>query len=147
MGDFNKIDGAKEIPIPGGVLKLGRLTNRVKAQYEDWMEARARLRVFQLRASLDEKEFKESMQAVQEACASGAFSWGGDAWLASLKQVPGIVKLVCFLSEAAKDKADETKVLELMVDPQYAEGLVVAVREVLDSSSNFLVPPVRGMAD
>ncbi len=38
MGDYNKIDGNVEVPLPdGGTLYLrGRLTGRVKAQYEDW---------------------------------------------------------------------------------------------------------------
>ena len=147
MGDYNKLDGIKEIPVPcevisTGVLKLGRLTNRVKAQYEDWMEARARKRVFDLRASLDKQEFLESMQAVQEACASGSFSWGGDAWLSSLRQLPGRIKMIVLL--ANDEKVTESAVLGLAKLPEIFSALASEVRALLESSPNFLYPPIRG---
>lgn len=118
MGDYNRIESNYEVPVPGGSIFLrGRLTNRVKAQFEDWLEAQARKRVFAMREHLEPEEFRESMQAVVESCASGALSWGGAACQSALKQVPGVAKLLALLANDAKDirqSVDEAAILKIL---------------------------------
>lgn len=151
------------MPTTDGPLYLASaVTNRVKGQYEDWLEGRARRRAFDMRTQMDDKEFKETMRAVQEACAAGTFAWGGAAFESSLEQVPGIVKMVALLANDKEVKrqhpeqaVDESRVLELIgdksmrrADPNDAEKhkhlLVSALEEIIKSTPNFLTPPNRG---
>lgn len=161
MGDYNKLEVAMEIPTKLGAVKLGRLTGSVKAKYENWLEGRARQRVFDLRETLGPQNYKESMKSVQEECAAGTFSWGGDAWRSSLQQLPGIVKIGCLLTDSAQagQGFDEEKLIEIIVDEsQEAERikaagaisvtpLTTAIMEAMSACPNFLAPPMRGARD
>lgn len=156
MGDYNQIEGVYEVPVEGGTARSlflrGRVTNRVKARYEDWLEAQARKRVFRLREELDLKEYQESQKAVATASGAGAFSWGGDAWKASLQQQPGMVKLIYLLAEDARQshpeqKVTEADVLALLSDKKNSGDLGLAVQQILDTSPNFMSPPDRESPD
>ena len=146
MGDFNTMNGVVEVPLPDGKsLKLARFVkNKVKAKFEDWLETRARKRVFEVKDQLTPQEFKESMRAVTEAAASGSLSWGGDAWVSSLQQMPGIVEMARLLAESAGEKVEPSQVHEYLL-----QGVPIGdvVREALTSTPNFLSPPVRGVED
>lgn len=167
MGDWNQFDGVIEIGLPtveqcgenkdlvalvqklGGVLKMrNRCRNKVKAQYEDWLENRARRRVFDLRTSMSQKEFAESLGAVTLCCAAGTLSWGGEAWESSLQQLPGIVKIVQLFAndldatQVKQAEITESDILFLAhVDPPLQLNMVV--RDILHSTPNFLSPPDR----
>ena len=156
MGDYNKLRGCIEVPTTNGPLYLcAQVSNDTKAKYEDWLEGRARRRPFELKQSgdIDDAEFKQSMRSVQEACAAGTFSWGGDAWMMSLGQFPGIISFASILAKDAESGAREMNgsillpkdILErFFVDQASTECVSDAIREVTSSTPNFLAPPVRG---
>jgi len=154
-GDYSRIDGVYEVPIPGGSLHLvNRIANSTKAAFEDWLEGQARKRVFQIRGQLEPQEFKESMRAVAEASGAGSFSWLGDAWLAAMNQVPGVVKMVCLLANHPKAKErngkaiDESYILALaQADKKTLHVLSEAIKEIGESDPNFTHPPTRGAED
>jgi hypothetical protein len=101
--------------------------------------------VFQLHKAkeLDEAEYKASLRATTEACAAGTFAWGGDAWIASVQQIPGVVKLTCLLAESAGHPIEEKTVIEIMADPASKAGLVAGIKEVMASCPNFMEGPDR----
>lgn len=160
MGDYNRLDGILEIPLTQGSLFLSQqLTYRIKAKYESWLELTARKRLFKIKEDLDAMEFKASMQAVQEAVGAGTFCWGGDAWLASINQAPGMVKLVMLLAESADAKMKqsqgltEAKIWEILQDKSNSVAspkggtesqLTLAIRELMNSQPNFMSPPTEG---
>lgn len=169
MGSYNALDGVIEIPLPNGrAFRVSRqVTNRIKARYEDWLESRARKRVFRLRPDpksddpdlLTAEEYAESMEAAMEAATVGVFAWGGTAWLKSLNTVPGAVQLLWLLANEADRKlpADQRlnlsppDIVQIIEDPELRtmtpEGrptsvLLTAMKEVLTASPNFTLPPV-----
>lgn len=118
MGDFNRIEGNVEVPLPdGGVLYLrGRVRNTVKGKYESWLEGQARRRCFDAHYSgeLSPEEFKQSLAVASEVSGAQTFAWGGDAWKKSLTMLPGIVKMITLLAQDAMvdtpQKVDESTV-------------------------------------
>lgn len=145
MSDHNDIDGVYEVPTSSGPIKLRSIvTNRVKALYESWLAAMPRRRVFDQHKEgfLNDREFKEALQSVDASDAAGTFSWGGDAWLASLQQLPGIVKMVTLLADV-----DEDRVLDVVTDDASFVALKQAVATVVKSTPNFLSPPKRGKTE
>jgi hypothetical protein len=165
--NFNKLDGIKELTTPSGDYYLrGNVPPRVKAEFESWMEGYARKRVFHLRpggtAPEDEQlqpdEYKDSLRGVTEAVGAGTFRWGGDACLQAINQIPGITRLIVLLSRSADRvmKIDQKLTEEIVlgwIDPQGEKGgatwmlVCDVVKEVLESSPNFLAPPMTGAAD
>lgn len=149
MGDYNKIgEGVVEVPTPGGSIRFaGQIKNRIKAKYENWLEAQARRRVFDLKSELTPEEYHESMQAVQEAVGAGTFRWGGAAMVASLKQIPGLTRMIVLLAEevpqANGKKVDESMVLDLMSNPEVAPVIASAFNAVIGATPNFLTTPKR----
>ncbi len=127
MGDHNKLNGVYELHLPEGkTFHLSRrITNEIKARYEDWLEGAARRRVINAFKSgeLSAEEFKLSMEATSSASAAGKFSWNGEAWQESLQQLPGMVKLFSLLAQASgkEQKADDGAILELL-QRQYFVG-------------------------
>lgn len=155
MGSYNKMaDDVWEVPVPEGAVRFSaRVTYGMKAEYEDWLEGRARKRLFELRPTLSDQEFKESMRSVQETSASCGFGWGSDSWLASINTIPGSVKMMWIMARAVKQEAlngvplTEEKLLDWMQDPTVRANLTGCVREILSSAQtvpNFLFPPIRG---
>lgn len=94
------------------------------------------------------------MRSVQEACAAGTFSWGGDAWLMSLQQMPGIIALASVLARDQESGARELNGATLMPaslmnkhmgDTMSTEAVSGAISLIASVTENFLAPPVRGM--
>lgn len=157
---MNKIDGILEIPISGPpeepiCIYLSRqVTNNVKARYEDWLEGRARRRVFKFKEECNAKEYQDSMDAVARQAAAGTFEWSGDAWEVSLRQWPGIVKMIQLLSEDADQKLEaankppqkltEDTIYSWTSDEVTGGVLQMALKEVISASPNFRSPPIRG---
>lgn len=153
MGSFNALDGVLELPLPDGPLHLSRqLDGYCKAEYEDWLEARARRRVFHMLKTkrINGMEFKKSMESVQTAVASGALSWGGDACNQSMENGPGLVQMAHILAKAASKKRPEYKDQNYSLEriykiiqsgEEWQTMLAQALGEVMASSPNFLLPP------
>lgn len=165
MSEWNRLDGILAIPHEGGELRLARqYTNAMKAEYEDWLEAQARRRIFRLRSQglLDEAEYRASLGAVISRSAAGAFAWGsGDIWAESLASAAGIAKIVSQLAAEAdrrlrNDPSHRQQVLtveaacNLLTSPSLTyttEGgeqrntLVDAVKEVITATPNFISRP------
>lgn len=120
MGDYNKIDGVYEVPVKGGPIYFkSRVTNRVKAAFEDWLEGQARRRVFDLRKTMSPDEFDASMSAVTTESGAGTFRWGGTAYEKAIVQLPGLVKLAALLADGVPDqKVDESRLLDLMTEAE-----------------------------
>jgi len=115
MGNYNQIDGIIEVPHDKGTIKLKRrIRNKVKCDFEDWMELQARKRPYALKDKLQPEEYRESMDAVARLAASGGLNWGGPAMQAALAGLPGIVKLISLLAQDAGDRATESDILHLM---------------------------------
>lgn len=148
---LSKIDGVLEVPISETeTLHLSkRVANRVKCRYEDWLEGRARRRVFQLKAEMSAKEYQDSMDAVARQAAAGTFEWAGDAWETSLKQMPGIIAMIRFLADEADlhlqspQKLNEETIFGWMANETTRDVLVGAMKEVMSASPNFPCPPIR----
>lgn len=144
-----------EMPTPAGPVYLSAsITNGVKARYEDWLEGRARRRVFELKDQMGPEEFHESMRSVTESSGAGVFSWGGAAFITSLKQMPGIVKMVVLLANTKKVRQahpeqtiTEDHVLGMMSDPAMTVVFKEAIGGVIQGSPNFLTPPTRTGAE
>lgn len=153
VGSFNQLDGILELPFPDGPLYLSRqLDGYCKAEYEDWLEARARRRPFHLlkMKKISGMEFKKSMEAVQTAVASGALSWGGDACNQSMEMGPGLVMMVHILAKVAGKKRPEYKDQNCSVEriyrivqsgEEWQTMIALALKEVMSASPNFMLPP------
>lgn len=156
MGDFNSIQGCMEVPMTGGILYLAaQVENLSKARYEDWMEGRVRRRSFELLQAkeIDVNMHRESQKLVRDGCASGTFSWGGMAWLDSLRQLPGIVALSSILASDPESGAREKNggiitpqaiLSKYAVDAISREMLEGAISQIIEKTPNFTAPPVRG---
>ena len=197
MGNYNKIDGLLEVPLPGekcqvcegtgkvsvaegeetkeqqcgqcsGTGEVGpkksiklrnRIRNKIKAEFEDWLEYHARRRVFDMRTKFTAEEFAEMIKSVTRECAAYTFAWGGEAWESSIKQLPGTVTMIKLLIDDAdrltrEDNVEyrgqnvtETKVMEWMNDKVVGPMLAAVFHSIMDASPNFLSPPVRGIDD
>lgn len=149
MGDYNKIsEGVVEVPTAEGPVRFSSSVKpRTKARFENWIEARARSRVFVLKDELAPDEYHASMQAVQEAVGAGTFRWGGDACQQALRQIPGITYMIVLLAaevEQVNGKIDEARILRHMSDPQVAPHMVAAFHAIVEESGpNFLLMPTR----
>ena len=129
----------------------GRLRNIVKCEFEDWLEYQARRRLFVMKDRLTPAEYNESFDKLQEGIASYTFAWGGKAYVAALSQLPGQVQLLMLLAKDADrltGKPQDVTEMELIRcmrrgNPS-APMLAAALKAVMDSSPNFLSPPMRG---
>lgn len=119
MGEYNQIEGKLTIPREGGrdLSFSRRVTPRIKGQYEDWLELRARRRVFKFRQELSPDEFRESNDAV--ARQSNNFRWGGPVCNETLTTLPGIVKFMALLAEAAGEKVSASELMAEMTPAQW----------------------------
>lgn len=166
MGDYNKIEGIYEIPLPHledgkeqSVKLRFRVRGLVKAEFEDWLEAYARRRVFDQRDTMNVQEFRESMDAVARLCAAHTFAWNGDACTHALNQTPGMVKFFMLLMRDADrllernpdyegpQKYTEADMIRLLSDPVIGVEFAQAIREIRNSDPNFRSPPIRGVED
>lgn len=183
MADWNKIEGVHEIPVPGlpcpaceatgkvgdevcpacegskldkreRSLKLrARIRNKLKCEFEDWLEYQARRRLFDMRGKISQLEYDESMVALQKAIASYTFTWGGDAYGAAIQQLPGRVKLFMLLAEDAdrltgkKQDVTEMDIINWLEDATILPLLSNALNDIIDASPNFRAAPVRGTDD
>ena len=71
---------------------LQNVPYRVIREYEQWLISQARRRVEDLRDQMTTDEIREARVAVDRMIASGAFSWGSDACIESLRQWPGYLR-------------------------------------------------------
>ena len=163
MGDFNKIDGCYELPLPRDkcppcdgsgkdkdaecvhcrgdgcvgpelTIKLrGRVRNIVKALFEDWLEGQARRRVFDMRQTMNPQEFRESMDAVARGVGSYTFAWGGDAWAVSLGNIRGQAKYFYLLMQDADRLTNERQTYE---EPDFIRWLKSRDMAVMFADAN-----------
>jgi hypothetical protein len=152
MAEFNQLEGILEVPIEGGSVKLHRrITYRVKAATEDWLELRARKRVFRQRKKLNPEEYRESMDAVARISAVQT-KWGGPVWQEALKTLPGIVHFLALLVGSARsvgseeileaDQADLNQIYTAMQNKNDNAALMSAYNQIIgENKANFLQPP------
>lgn len=128
----------------------GRFRNIVKCEFEDWLEYRARRRLFDMRDQLSPSEFNESFTKLQEGIASYTFAWNGNAYAAAVGQVPGIVKLLSLLAKDADrltGKPQDITESDILKAFKHEQGtmLVQSLRQIMSASPNFHSPPMRGV--
>ncbi len=65
---------------------------------------------------MDANRFSRSLMALQAGIGAGTFSWGGDAWLSSINQLPGMTRLASILAETADPNQDfsNDRILKVM---------------------------------
>jgi len=131
----------------------GRIRNIVKCEFEDWLEYQARRRLFVMKDKLTPAEYDESFDKLQEGIASYTFAWNGKAFVSALSQLPGQVQLLMLLAKDAdrltgkpQDVTEVDLAKALRDDHPSSRMLVAAIRTAMDSSPNFLAPPIRGTA-
>lgn len=158
MSELTKQGGVETIHLPDGreVYLAGSVPQGLKVDFVDWMEARARKRIFQLRkkGELEEDEYKESLRSVNESVAANLLGWGTDAWEASFRSMPGQIKMFALLARWAEPYPDgrprndpcpdESGFLALYQDKDVAIQLGEALQRILNSSPNFIEPPMEG---
>lgn len=147
-------DGSK-VPVERSLKLRSRIRNIVKAKYEDWLEYRARRRVFDMKVNFSVDEYKDSMRAVADGVAAGDFSWGGDAWKHSFTQLPGQIKMLSLLAADADEllisqqqepqRISDTDMLQHYRDEHVGVLLGQALLDIRRSDPNFLAAPVRGL--
>lgn len=159
MGDYNNMGGFIEVPLPEGEGQLflaSKVKQKVKRAFENWLEGRARKRVFQLRQSeeIDEMEYKEAQKSVSECSASGVFSWGGDAMQQAIRQIPGMVEMIRLLAWSAGTKGEpnpngEEPITASRIMELFNKGVRFGeyIQQIIDASPNFLHPPIPGEED
>lgn len=153
----------KQVPVERSIKFRARVRNIVKAQFEDWIEYRARRRLFDMQEGenpLNPLEFKMSMQELTKSIASYTLAWNGDACNQALVQVPGMCKMYMLLmkdGDRLLEKSEgpafrpqpytESDILTWMNDEVIGHLLADAFGEIRKASPNFHQPPVRGMED
>lgn len=152
-GDYNKLEGVLTIPTSvvlgeGDNQKLleirlcRQVVRTVKAAFEDWLELSARRRIAHLRKQLGEDGYSESMAEVTKLSASGGLRWGGPAWQKAIFDTHGVLEMIVLLAHEAGQKelthSTVGKVLNNLTD---FKVLLEALKEVYDSSPNFIEPP------
>lgn len=157
MSEMTKMGGLEEVHLADGssVFLCGSFTMGVKWDYIDWMESRARKRVFQLKKKklLDEDEYHESLRTVQECASSGTFMWGGPAWQASFNSMPGQFYAIHLLAlHAARDLPSgpvpandpvpqASDVVDYFKDKDVSKQFVDALGRIINSDPNFVKAP------
>ena len=153
MGKFNVLDGVLELPFPDGPLFLSRqLDGYCKAEYEDWLEARARRRPIHMLSQglLSQQEYKLSMKEVQASIDSMDLAWGGETCNKSLQQPRGLVQMLSILGKMAGRRKPEyrqqnctpARLYKLVqLAPEWQQLLADSLAEVMRSSPDFLLPP------
>lgn len=149
-------DGSK-VPVERNLYLRSRVRNDVKAKYEDWLEGRARRRLFEKKGEMTVDEYKDSLRAVATGVAAGDYSWGGDAWRHSWTQLPGQVKMLHLLANDADDllnsqgrepqRLTESAMLHHYIDKGVGPILGQFLIDVRTADPNFLESPVRGVPD
>lgn len=124
-----------------GLYLSRRFTGNMKAEFEDWMMETAWRRLFRIQSKLDPAQFKKAKETVATSVA--AMSWGSDACLTAIESLPGIIKLTCILAEHAKKEQDcsTARIMSVVSSEASIDLLKSAIKEVLNSSPNFLGPP------
>lgn len=156
-GEFNPLEGVLEVPLANGKsIKLSRrVTNRIKARFEDWLELRARKSLFAIKRGLSVDEYRESLDSISRISAT-ELKWGGPVMNEALQNLVGIVKFINLLAKAAFElqgnplsEVTEGEILVMMQDPHDSEALVAAYKQVMEEnrSVNFLSPPDRAAAE
>lgn len=129
----------------------GRLRNIVKCEFEDWLEYQARRRLFVMKDRLTPQEYSESFDKLQEGIAAYTFAWNGKAFQAAVSQLPGQVQLLMLLAKDAdritgkpQDVNEGELIRAMRQGTPTAPMLAAALKAIMDSSPNFLSPPMRG---
>lgn len=144
------------MPISGDrTIRLSRrVTNRIKARFEDWLELRARKSLFAIKKDLSIEEYRECLDSISRISPT-EMKWGGPVMTEALQNLVGIVKFIALLAKAAHElrgdtvsEVSEGEVLAMMQDPHDSAALVGAFKTILEDNrkANFLDPPDRTAA-
>lgn len=148
---YSQIDGVVHVPLHDRTLYINsQVTGDVKSAYQSWLTGRPRRRVFDMKreGKLDDDEFKQALHSINIDDAACIFEWGGEGWRESLKQFPGIVKMITLLANDIDLKKYPQSVSEMDVwgwigDKDIQEVLIASFVEVMNTSPNFLCPPME----
>ena len=128
--------GVKMTLTDGQELTLMPMTQKTKAEYEAWCQAKAWSTVKASKAHLDKPDYDALLTRTSAAIASGAYSFGGTLFFEMLNQLPGAVKMFHLLLLPKQPGLKEEDVT----------GLLFKVnQEELGSAMRQLVPELAGV--
>lgn len=135
MGEINKALGASgsgvRLELGGKTWTLAAATKRRQAEFEAWLEARARREAALFAAELPAEAGRDLVHKTRDEIATGYWTFGGEVCDAALSTPAGVQAFIMILLWPAHPDVTEDDVMTLIV--HHAPELLAAVREALSA--------------
>lgn len=132
--DFSQALGKAGAPVEvtlssGKVIKMRHFVQEDKSALEQVVKDRARAELLQMKAQLEDSEFKLAMGAFLDNCSSGTYQFGGEVSMKFMRSLAGTQFIMSRLMNVKQNE-----ILNLLGDPYDQKALQMGLKQVLEES-------------
>lgn len=142
MGEFNQLIGDK-IPLAVGdkTYWLARLTDKIRAEYERYLESSALATVQKSKESLPRDDYLDLLLALNVKISTGYFTYGQQAFQDSLRTLEGLTQLFWLLLKPHQPNITLAAVQTLAVES--GKEIAESIQRALDDGNTSKKKPME----
>lgn len=107
-------------------------TRKILAEFQAWLEARARRTVVASKGDLDDETYELHTERMLEAVTTGKYEWGGRAAKKALRTSSGMLQMLTLLFQQAHPKVKEDDVRDILLEAK--DEVMLAFQSLVTSS-------------